>query len=102
MTKIHKLLVALVVAAGTAGAMTAPALAAGWDHQRDVRGHDWRDHHRAFYPAPYAYVAPSYGYAAPTYGYAPSYGYAPAYGYAPPPVAYAPPALSFNLNLPIR
>jgi hypothetical protein len=108
MTKFRKLLVALVVAAGTVGATAAPALAAEWDHHRDFRGHewrahDWRGHHRAFYPAypaPYAY-APSYGYgyAAPVYGYAPSYGYG--YG-APPPVAYAPPALSFNLRLPIR
>jgi len=94
MTKSRKLLVALFVTAGVAGAMTAPALADGWDHHRGARGHEWREHewrehYRAFYPAPYAYAAPSYGYVAPSYGYAPAYG-------------YAPPALSFNLNLPIR
>ena len=108
MTKFSKLLAALVLTAGVVGATAAPALAAEWDNHRDFHGDshrdfrgnerradDWRDHHRAFYPAPYAY-APSYGYAAPVYGYAPSYGY------GAPPVVYAPPALSFNLRLPIR
>ena len=102
MTKtIRNLVMALVVTAGAAGAMASPALAADWDRGRDGRVQEWRhDDWRAHYapdPTPYAY-----GYVAPAY-VAPAYGYYGPYGYAAPPVAaYAPPAASFSLTVPLR
>src|SRR6185437_1581074 len=79
MTKMRKLLLALLATAGVAGALATTALADGrdWDHNRDVRGHEWRahewrehewrEHHRpVVYPAarsPYGYY-----YSAPAYG----------------------------------
>jgi hypothetical protein len=85
---------AFVVAAGAAGALASPALAADWDHGRDGRArewraHEWREHHRVGYGwQPYAYAAPAYGY------------YGGAYGYAPAPVPYAAPVGSFSLSIP--
>jgi hypothetical protein len=61
MTKLRKLLLALLVAAGAAGAVAAPALADGrdWNHDRDVHAHDWRAHHR---PVVYSAAPVPYGY----------------------------------------
>src|ERR1700683_5490955 len=80
--KLRTLAVAAAVAATSAGALAAPALAADWHHGparqefRDHRDHrDFRDHrwHGGFF-APVVSVDP--------YGY----GYGP-YGYAAPPPA---------------
>ena len=98
--KLRTLALAAAVAATSAGALAAPALAADWHHGparqefRDHRDHrDFRDHrwHGGFF-APVVSVDP--------YGY----GYGP-YGYAPPPPApvYAvPPILDFILPIHIR
>jgi len=90
-SKLRNLVLAGVVAAASAGALAAPALARDWDHGRDGGwGHerDWRDRDDR------AWVAPSYGY---TYAYAPyaTYGYAVP---APAPVYAVPPVISFGFS----
>jgi hypothetical protein len=89
--RFRTFLMALAVAAGTAGAMAGPALADDWGH----RGWDQRDRHddrRRTQPHRIVYArppAPAYAYGAPAYVYG-----APAYGYAPP--------AAFTLVLPLN
>ena len=91
--KIRNLVMALAVAAGTAGVMAGPALADEWGHgrDRDSRHEEhWRvPPHRVVYARPPVPV-----YRAPV---VPVYR-PPVYAYAPPPVAYAQPGLTFQLN----
>ena len=102
---LRRLIMALGVAALTAGVAASPARADddhwrhGHDGRHDHRGHEGRDHHwREHHP----YVVGAYpGY---VYGYPPP----PPVVYAPPPVVYAPPvyapapALSFVFPLNIH
>jgi hypothetical protein len=93
MTKIRKFLLALLIAAGAAGATAAPALADGRDWHRD---RDWHAYHRpVVYPTAPVVVPYGYGYLAPPVAYAAPIPVAP-------PVVYTLPSLSFNLSLPIR
>jgi hypothetical protein len=80
--RIRSIALALALAAGAAGAMASPALAADWGHR--VR-HEryWRHDQRGE-----AYAAP---YAAAPYGYV----------VAPPPVVVAAPAPSLNFYVPL-
>jgi hypothetical protein len=93
--KLRNLTLAVAMAAASAGALAAPALAADWHHgpaghedryHRDYRDYRWHDR---FY--------------GPVVAVDPGYGYAP-YGYAPPPapVYVAPPVLSLILPIHIR
>ena len=86
--KLRNFTLAVALAATSAGALAAPALADDWHHgpaRQEFRDHRWHDR----YFGPEVAVGTGYGYGAP-------------YAYAPPPVYVAPPVLSLILPIHIR
>lgn len=95
---LRTLLMTGAVAAATAGAFAAPALADDdWHGHGGWGGHEWQEHAWRGDDGGWA-RRPAYGYA-----YAYPYGYAYPYAYAAPAPAYvAPPSIDFVFPVHIR